>query len=162
VGRGPNPDREPRPTHPLPPPGQDLRRLAGLPTRTRQLDMAITHRPHLPSQRHRHPSPRQHRIRRNHMARRHRPSLRLLRIGHDDDFVSSGIARLDPHIQCQPPASAHRPGRIAGCFMADRLHDPATVITRSARGKLCAISTALSWSVVRAQLFACSWLIPCN
>jgi hypothetical protein len=64
-------------------------------------------------------------------------------IGHDDDFVSSGIARLDPHVQCPTPASAHRPG-IAGCFMADRLHDPATVITRSARGKLCAISTALS------------------
>ncbi|HEX5384896.1 MAG TPA: hypothetical protein VFW54_09660, partial [Propionibacteriaceae bacterium] len=38
--------------------------------------------------------------------------------------------------------------------------DPASVMTRSARGKLCAMSTALSWSVVRAQLSASSWLIP--
>ena len=52
--------------YPLPPPGQDLRRLAGPTTRTRQLDMAITPRPHLPSQ----PIPRQHRLRPSDLARR--------------------------------------------------------------------------------------------
>ena len=43
---------------------------------------------------------------------------------------------------------------IARRLVADGLHDPANVITRSACGMLCAMTTALSWSVVRAQLSA--------
>ena len=51
---------------------------------------------------------------------------------------------------------------VARRLVADGLHDPAIVITRSARGMLCAMRTALSWSVVRAQVSASSWLIPCT
>ena len=130
----PNPDWQPRSPHPLPPPDQNPRQLAGPTTRTRHLAVAISQRPHLRSQRHRHPSLGQYCIRTSNLARRHR-LLYLVRFG---------------------------AGSITLRTRADSYEFyPASVMTRSARGKLCAISTALSWSVVRAQLSASSWLIPC-
>jgi hypothetical protein len=39
-------------------------------------------------------------------------------------------------------------------LVPDRLHGPVTVMTRSACARLSAITTALSWSVVRAQAAA--------
>jgi hypothetical protein len=66
----PNPDREPRTPHPLPPQDQDPRQLAGPPTRTRHLALANTPPPHLRSQRHRHPPPGRFTIRTSNLARR--------------------------------------------------------------------------------------------
>jgi hypothetical protein len=60
------------------------------------------------------------------------------------------------------PAPGSGAGSITLRTRADSYEsDSASVMTRSARGKRCAISTALSWSVVRAQLSASSGLIPC-
>ena len=58
-----------------------------------------------------------------------------------------------------PPTRQHRirPDNLARRRRSSRSHHEwAIVITRSARGKLCAIKSALSWSVVRAQLSAWS------
>src|SRR5215211_3736055 len=55
-------------------PSQNLRRLATLPTRTRQLALALTPRLDSPRQRHRHPPPRQHLLRPRNLARRHKPT----------------------------------------------------------------------------------------
>ena len=52
---------------------QNPRRLAGPATRTRHLAVAITPPAHLPRQRHRHPPPRRHRIRRSNLACRGQP-----------------------------------------------------------------------------------------
>jgi hypothetical protein len=49
------------------------RTLGGPTTRTRYLAVAITSPTHLPRQRHRHPPPRRHRIRREDLARRYEP-----------------------------------------------------------------------------------------
>ena len=76
--------------------------------------------------------------------------------------TDAGLVNLDPHVQ--RPNRRHRhvsDGKVAGCLVTDGLHDSAIVMTRSARGMLCAMRTALSWSVVRAQAPACSWSIPC-
>jgi hypothetical protein len=73
----PNPARQPRTPHPPPPQPEDARTLAGPTTRTRHLALAITPRQDLSGQHHRHPPPRQHRIRPSHLACRRGPTGKL-------------------------------------------------------------------------------------
>ena len=57
---------------------ENPRPLASPTTRTRHLAVAITQPTHLPRQRHRHPPPRQHRLRPDNLARRRQPSPALV------------------------------------------------------------------------------------
>ena len=72
---------------------------------------------------------------------------------------------VDPDSHVEGPNRRHRHVRdreVARYFVTHGSHDLAILITKSARGLLRAMRTALSWSVVRAQTSACSGLIPCN
>src|SRR5688572_5455784 len=72
------------------------------------------------------------------------------------------LMNLEPHVQRSNGRHQHvNDGKVAACYVTDVLHDSAIVMTRSARGMLSAMMTALFWSVVRAQVSACSWFIPC-
>jgi hypothetical protein len=68
-----------------------------------------------------------------------------------------GLNDLDPNVEGSDRWHGHIGDRkVARRLVTDGLHVSANVITRSALGMLCAMSTALSWSVVRAQVSASS------
>ena len=70
---------------------------------------------------------------------------------------------LDPNIKRADRWHRHvGNGEVPRRLVPNGLHESVILITRSARGMLFAMITALSWSVVCAQVSACSWFMPCN